>query len=346
MKSHRCDFKPSELAPTLGWPLVFVAGFALAMHTGTRAGLWPSPRPALDTERTILVHQADACRQTDPVRSPSLSPSPSPLPPVRRAPILLLGDSSCLMDVSARRLAGALGTPVLNVGTFSFLDLPAHARLLQEYVRHQSSPPSAVVLLMHPEALRRLDAEPYYLAALTNYLAGRDHSEDDSWAGRIDVWTGLEAFRGRVLARLVPAPLSGAYGRRYGFSRDFEIFLESQHGSAVDPEVHPLEGTKEYRLAAGLDRASARFRAAMPDGTPLLVGITPVAESLAGRGFPAQRDEMLRQWGGWLRADALLAELPARWPDARFARSTHLREEAIPEYTALVAQALRDKLKR
>lgn len=337
MKSHRCEFKPSEVLRTIGWPLLFVAGFALAMHAGTRAGLWPSPRPTLDPERTILLHQADACRKMEPVQ------------PAARPPVLLLGDSSCLMDVSARRLGEALRQPVLNLGTFSSLDLTAHALLLQEYVRHHSNAPSAVVLLMHPEALRRLDAEPYYVAALTNYLAGRDHRLDETWAERVDGWLGVESFRGRLLARLLPAPLPGAYGPRYGFSRDLEAFLDTERGSAVDPGepvLKPLAGSKEYRLASGLERASARFRSAVPDGTPLWVGITPVAESLANRGFPAQRDEMLRQWGAWLRADALLLELPARWPDNRFARSTHLREETIHEYTDLVARALRDKPRR
>jgi hypothetical protein len=329
MKSHRYDFAPLEILPTLAWPVLWAAAALLGIHAAIRFQWVPTPRPVLDTERTILLHQADAARYFQPV------------PDASRRPLLLAGDSSCLTDVSARQLGAALGQPVLNLGTFSFLDLNAHALLVEEYVRHHPVPPSAVVLLMHPEALRRLDAEPYYQAALTNYLAGSDHCRLETWAERTECWLGLEAWRGRLLARGLPVPLSGAYGRRFGFNRNLERFLEFEQGSGVDPEIQPLIGSKEYRLAPALERASARFRAAVPAGVTLWVGITPVAESLASPAFAAQRDELLRRWGGWLKADRLLSELPARWPDERFARSTHLREASVPEYTELLARTLR-----
>jgi hypothetical protein len=334
MKSHRCEFAPSEILPTLGWPLLVVGAFVLGLHAAIRFHAVPAPRPALDTERTILLHQADAAGKSPPGL------------PGGRPSLLLLGDSSCLTDVSARQLSDALGQPVLNLGTFSFLDLNAHARLVEEFVRHHGAVPAAVVLLMHPEALRRLDGEPFYMEALTDYLAGRDHCQTETWWENMECWLGLEAWRGRVLARCLPVPLAGAYGKRFGFNRDLERFLDAEHGSVVDPELQPLTGSKEYRLAPGLERASARFRAAVPRGTKLLAGITPVAESLAPRSFKSQRDEMLQRWGQWLHADGLLATLPAQWPDDQFARSTHLRESAVSDYTKILARALRDQFEQ
>src|SRR5215510_5549239 len=136
MQSHRCEFSWRELWRELAWSLAPVGLFAVALHVGVQTSMWPRPRPTFDTERTVLLHQADACRKADPVE------------------VLLLGDSSCMMNVSARRLSERLGRPVLNLGTFSFLDLNAHALFLKEYVQHHSVPPRAIVLLLHPDALR------------------------------------------------------------------------------------------------------------------------------------------------------------------------------------------------
>ena len=80
MKSHTYEFKSRDLATLLVWPLVPVALFALLMHGGSGLRLLPSPRPTLDTDRTIVIHQAEASRAP------------------RETEILLLGDSSCLMS--------------------------------------------------------------------------------------------------------------------------------------------------------------------------------------------------------------------------------------------------------
>ncbi|HXI50644.1 MAG TPA: hypothetical protein VNH84_04050 [Candidatus Saccharimonadales bacterium] len=318
--SHRYEFRSADVLRLLGGSLLPVVGFALAMHAGARWSWWPKPRPALDTERTVLLHQADAAR--DP----------------GHADVVLVGDSSCLMNVSARRLGEKLARPVLNLATFSFLDLNAHRLLLEEFNRHHPTPPRAIVLLMHPEALRRLDSEPYYLAALTNYLAGSDQTRTDPTAGEV---LGVEICRGRLLARALPAPLGGAYGRRYGFSPDLEAFMKAERGSLIDPEPQPFSGVPEYRLAPTLEKASRAFRSALRPGVRLWVGMTPVPQGFAGADYPARRDQLLRAWGEWLGASVLLSELPATLPDSAFVRTTHLREEAAGDYTDRLATLLK-----
>ena len=327
MKSHACEFTLRDLLQFAGWPLVPLALFAFAMHLSARFHLLPDPRPALDTERAILIHQAEASRTS------------------HDAEILLLGDSSCLMNVSARRLGEQLGRPALNLGTFSFLDLEAHTLLLREYAKANPGRLRAVVLMMHPESLRRLGSEPYYLGALTSYWAGLDHGPTATTAGQISYFLGVEIFKGRVLGRLLPSPLNGAYGQRYGFTRDLENFLAREHGSAVDPDqLNSFTGSAEYRLAPTLERASKNFRAAVPPGVKLLVGITPAPERFAGPRYPQLHAELLRQWNQWLQADATLTNLPPALPDDSFVRTTHLKESVIPSYTTQLAFALRPHL--
>lgn len=321
MKSHVCEFEAKELLRLLGGPLLVVGVFALLMHLGARTGLLPRPRPTLDTDRTIIIHQAEASQKPG------------------AAEVLLLGDSSCLMDVSAKELSARLSRPALNLGTLSYLDPAAYALLLRQAAA-QSGRLRAVVLLMHPGALRRAGSEPYHLGGLTNFLAARDYFRTDTTAGKISCATGADIFSGRVLSRWRPAPLSGAFGRRYGFTADLEKFMPAQQGSALEPDSAPPTGNAEFRLSPSLKTTAREFKAAVPPGVKLLVGLTPVPEQFADDSFPAQRRDLLQQWGDWLDADALLDELPAVLPDEQFARATHLKPSAVAAYTEILAQAI------
>lgn len=326
MKSHVCEFAPKDLLRLAGLPLLPLVLFAVAMHVAARVHLLPAPRPTLDTERAILIHQAEASRTSQDTE------------------VLLLGDSSCLMDVSARQLTEQLGRPALNLGTFSFLDLNAHALLLRNYTQANPGRLHAVVLLMHPESLRRLSSEPYYFSVLTNFLSGHDYCQIETVPGHASCLLGVETFQGRILARALPAPLPGAYGRRYGFTHDLESFLFHERGSAIDPDPKPFEGSAEYRLAPTLERASKNFRSAVPPGVKLLVGITPTPQRFAGPRYPELQTDLLRQWSQWLQADAALADLSSTLPDDAFVRTTHLKESAIPRYTTQLADALKPHL--
>lgn len=322
MKSHTCEFSAKALAPLIVWPCVVVVAFAVFMHVGASLRLLPAPRPTLDTERTVLLHQADAAQSA------------------HDAEIILLGDSSCLMNISARQLSQTLGRPVLNLGTFSFLDVNAHAAMLRRYTQANPGRLRAVVLLMHAESLRRLSAEPYYVEALTHFWAGQDHFTTETIAGQVNRALGVDIFKGRLLSRALPLPLGGAYGRRYGFTRDLESALTAESGSAIDPDPQSLTGTAEYRLSPTLEKASRNLRSALPPGVKLLVGITPAPERFAGTRYPAQQADMLRQWADWLGASAL-TNLPATLPDSSFVRTTHLNESVIPAYTIALAKSLK-----
>jgi hypothetical protein len=326
MTSHTYDFAPRDLARVLGWPLVPVAVFALLMHAGVSLHLLPLPRPTFDVDRTILVHQLEACRATND------------------ADVLLVGDSSCLMDVDARQLGAQLNRPVLNLGTLSYLDPNAWATLVREYVAANPGRLRAVVLLAHPEALRRTGAEVWHLDFMDRQLNGEDFVPMNGpldWASDA---LGLEIFRGRVYSRILASALPGAYGRFYGFSDGLERYLIAHDGSAVDPDARPLSGNAEYRLSAQLEAPSRNFRAAVPPGARLLAGLTPAPAKFAGTRYPETRDALLGQWNQWLQADATLKDLPATMPDERFARTTHLNETGARAFTDALAQCLRRPL--
>ena len=143
-----CELRARDLCRMLVGPLFALGLFAAALHAGARFALLPAPRPTLDVDRTVLIHQADASRAP------------------QDAEIVLLGDSSCLMDVAAPLLTRRLGRPVLNLGTLSYLSLDAYALLLHNCAEANPGRLRAVVLLMHPEALRVAHPDTWQDAAL------------------------------------------------------------------------------------------------------------------------------------------------------------------------------------
>lgn len=322
MRSHIVEFKISELIRVVARPLAALAAFAFAMHLGARLGLLPAPRPTLDVDRTLLIQKAEASR--------------SP----QDAEIVLLGDSSCLMDVSAPQLTRLLGRPVLNLGTLSYLNLSANARLLRNYTQANPGRLRAAVVLMNPEALRLPHVDEWQNVALRSFLDGADFRLRRGLPDAIAGVLGVHIFQGRLLARALPRPLPGSFGRQYGFSDDLERYLVQNRGSALDPESKPAAGRAEYRLASSLQSASAVVRAAVPPGAKLFVGITPLPRQFAGPAYPARQAEILREWGGWLKADGALTNLPSVLPDNLFAQKTHLNEAGQRAYTEHLAQAL------
>ena len=323
MRSHNYDFQTRDALQIVGPPLLPVALFALLMHLSAALHCVPRPRPTLDVDRTILTHKIDASQSRSD------------------AEIVLMGDSSCLMDVDARQLSQELGKPVLNLGTLSYLGLESQAALLRELLRRNERRVKTVVLLMHPEALRLVSPGPYHTRFLDSQIRGEDFFLPARPRDYVSHFLGFEIFRGRLLARIIPTPLGGPFGRRYGFSSDLERYLTEHRGSVIEPDHQKLNGSAEYRLAPQFQNASHAFRSAVPANIKLLVGITPVPESFAGRHYPQTRGQLLTQWQSWLRADAVLTNLPPTLPDHLFTKTTHLAEEGMRTYTSALTKALK-----
>jgi hypothetical protein len=327
MTSHTYDFERADGLRVIAWPLVPVACFALLMHLAAALGILPRSRPTPDVDHVILLHQVEAARNRE------------------EAQVILVGDSSCLMDVSARQLTETLGGRVLNLSAHSYLDLTAYAALLRAYTAAHANPPRAVVVALHPEALRRPAPEAFHMRLLDTLLDDHAPPQDLAFRDRLLRVLGLELFRDRAFCRVVPTALPGPYGRVYGFSTDLDRYMTQAGGSAVDPDRRPFQGNAEYRLAPPLEETSASLRAAVPRTAKLLAAITPVPAGFAGRDYASQQPAMLAERGRWLRADATLTELPATLPDDLFASTTHLTEAGMRQYTGMLGQALKQRLK-
>ena len=327
MKSHIYDLKSGDLANLAMSPLIAMVVFAVLMRLGASIGILPQPWPALDMDHTIITHQAEASR------------TPS------QANVLLIGDSSCLMDVSAKQLGTDLGDNrgAINLGSIMYLGLNGYVSMLSRYVETNPERLRTVVLLLHPEMLRGIEPVSAYWRFLMDYYAGVDSGDTITVQGQLRGFFGLDILRNRVLSR-TPIPLPKAFGHYYGFNLDLNRFMEQHHGSVVDPHQYasaPGQGNAEYRLSPSEEMRNGfmALKAAVPKGAKLLVGITPIPESFAAPGYAKRNKEILIEWSQLMEATAL--DIPPTMPDTDFATTTHLNESGSRRFTSMLAEKLK-----
>jgi len=329
MKSHQYAFGPRDLGHLLAPLIVPLIVFAVLMRLGAFTGVLPTPWPALDIEHTVLTHQAVASQ------TPGI------------ADFLLIGDSSCLMNVSGSQLEELYGgkhQPV-NLGTFMYLGFEGYAAMLSRYASVNPRRVRTVLVLAHPDMLRGVAPIPQYLRFVSTVYSGEDYGDPDSILGQLRGLFGLDIFQSRLLSRL-PLPLPKEYGRFYGFNLDLYNFMDRQRGSAVDPHQYqpaPGQGNAEYRLAAALEAGCQALRAAVPPEAKLVVGLSPIPQSFAPENYATRWELLLQQWGQLMGADQVLTNLPPTLPDSCFASTTHLNQQGAERYTRILARRLQPR---
>jgi len=330
MKSHEYHFRRGDLIGLVQSLLIPMVAVAVILRLSALSGLLPPPWPALDVDHTILTHQAQASRMQS------------------TADVLLIGDSSCLMDVSGRRLQEIYAGrhSFINLGSSMHVGLNGYAAMLSHFDTVNPGRLRLVVVLLHPEMLRGVEPVPQDLVFLSDYYSGADYRESSSVQGQLCGLFGLDIVRDRFWSRL-PLPLPKEYGRYYGFNLDLYDFMERQRGSAVDPHrfvVRPGLGNAEYRFSRALADGCLALRAAVPPKARILIGITPIPESFASAGYRARWQGLCHQWGQCMSPDDLLTNLPPTMPDSDFASTTHLNEQGSLHYAEILAKCLEPHL--
>ena len=122
MRSHTYKLPHRDMLTIVGLPIGGVLLLGMIIRLIGFIPFAPPPRPTLDVDRTVIVQQIDASNRAD------------------QADILLIGDSSCLMNIDAALLSEISGKQVTNLGTLSFLDIHtfcARRPLHQNYRRRR-----------------------------------------------------------------------------------------------------------------------------------------------------------------------------------------------------------------
>lgn len=315
-------------------PTLFtVVCLAALLRLSGAVGLMPSRPITVDPNFGVLAHQSRAARSHHP------------------AQILLVGDSTCLADIDARELSERLpGHPrVLNLGLIIWLDLQTYAEVVCDFCAANPGQVHTVVLLVTTQKL----AASRNAAQQEVWSQARAYERNPaggSLPGDTVDWFGLKYLRENLIANVVATPIPG-HGEgvgRFGFCSESDAYMTAHDGSSLDlGRVVPARKPESagWHFADDLEEQTFAFRAKIPNGVKLFVGLSPLARTYSPPGDRAQRLEMLIQWNRWLKADALLTNLPAAWPDPLFSSWQHLNEIGQKRFTALLGDRLAPLLK-
>lgn len=254
---------------------------------------------------------------------------------------LLIGDSSCLMNVAVDQLQAE--RPQLsfqNLGMVSIMPLSSFAQLVVDHSTANKDSPKNVILIVHPEMLT-LRPDPVPDTQITAPI----QAERGGRQAILHATGVLHLFRSGFHA-LVPQLLPGRYGSFYGFNTTFHRFMADHNGSAIDPAVAqlPAIAPQTFAISDVFRSAASDFRSRIPAHAKLLLALSPVPESSAPVNYSLVHQELMAELLKLLKPDYVL-ELPPTLPAQFFSTTTHLRQEYRPYYTRLLNRELNQILK-
>lgn len=257
--------------------------------------------------------------------------------------VLILGDSTALMDVDAARLSDLLNCRVESLATVGYVGPAGYGALLDTYIDRGRSTRELLVLV-----------SPVTLALPEQWDWARIIREDGGLPPLVPqppVIGAMEKVRTELLYKVVYYPYNlGPYGAFYGGYQQFRKYIQTHHGSAVDPT--PPQGRDPYNAGyppylfersswwrdnlPGLANAIGRF-----DVSRTFLTFTPITGNYESTATLESRAEALDEVAGVLGlARTNLLALPSSLPTPLFASGFHLNERGRALYTELVGNIL------
>jgi len=252
-----------------------------------------------------------------------------------------VGDSTCLVGVDARALSRQLidQPRVLSLASFIWMDLASYGQMVADYSAAHHGLPRSVVLLVSAPKLASATAGDGDVTSGDGLPSAPAQSKpaDD----RPRDWIGAAGFRTHLLSHCLAAPLHGSGASFFGFSSSIDDYMTEHAGSLITfgTAVTPRGMVRSaWKLSPALEPESRAFKAKIPAGTRLFIGLTPGPAGTAATGH--WREDLLQAWNQWLAADVLLTNLPATYPDVYFSAGGHLNEPGQRRFTTALAREL------
>ncbi|HEX5223009.1 MAG TPA: hypothetical protein VFZ59_25855 [Verrucomicrobiae bacterium] len=321
MQSHRYELNRRDLVrlilPVMGvWAIA-----AGCLHAAAWLKWLPAEPTTLYADETVLRHQARARKTPHP------------------AEIVIVGDSTCHAAVDAAALSAQLPgrTPVINLALVIGIDVTMYARIAADFAVTNPGQVRWVVLLVTPSRLaQRGDT------FLWDQFFDDSHPEAKP-APAIAEISGGKLFRERLASQVLPQPLRGKGAAMFGFTPELDRFMTLHDGSVMDfgemsAQTFPVPA--EFPVGPDFAEACRDFRAHLPPGVKLAVGMTPSPARASGPQTQRAYRECLERLDDLLRPDALLTNLPVTLPTPGFSPSAHMNAAGQQQFTAALAREL------
>jgi hypothetical protein len=250
--------------------------------------------------------------------------------------VILVGDSSCGMDLIPDEVEQTLRQPVLNLGTLANFTVPGFTLLAEEAMQCQP-PPRALVFVMLPHTLCMTEKDARDFGQLGRYMLAYNNSSDVYLPSFEDRRNWI-FFKHRF--NLFPPEAGGSF-------QAFFTGLEERHGWS--PERSEYTGCKNPRTGfAPSPFSSDALRSfalkAKQRSIPVWFWWAPSPVDAYDSAYRQAAQQELRVVAAsvpWLHIPQTEAPI---WPDSKFGSVTHLKPEAAREHSALFARILREYL--
>jgi len=331
VKSHQYQVRPKDWSRAVLPTAAVVAALLGLIKAGNCLDFLPRPNPTSEPTTVVLAHQSRAARSYSP------------------AEVVLVGDSTCMADVDPITLSKYLPREpeVINLGLLIWFGFDAYAEVLSDFVVANPGQVRVAVLLVTPQKLSMAPSEAgnqrwwrQIRLADGDSLASLPPRENPA-ADRDFRSLLRQNILSHVLATPLRAPGSGA--ARFGFSCEIDRYMSAHHGNVLhfgNVQRPRRVQSPNLRLEPSLESECRIFRSKIPPGVKLFVGLSPIAQCYSSPLDRSQRGEMLSKWSSWLKADAILTNLPPSLPDVFFADKTHLNEAGQKRFTMLLGSQL------
>jgi hypothetical protein len=262
--------------------------------------------------------------------------------------VLILGDSSALMNIDPILLGHLLGRRVETLATVAYAGPRGMAALLDR-LANRGLRPGLILLTMHSAGLAR---KPEWSTWTERVVRGPPDRQVET-----NLLRGALGKLNDLVSTTIYRPLEGAYGSYYGGLMDFERFVRLHHGGAVDPRPRSRDGdtpVKALEWCCSFE-ISEHFRAELPalrtalgrhPGVPVRLLVSPLPKRWATPLGRANRSSATNEILAGLGLDlSALIDSPEYLPGADFAAPTHLHESAVPVFTRLLGQKLDESVR-
>ncbi|MFI5351166.1 MAG: hypothetical protein ACHQ2Z_16600 [Elusimicrobiota bacterium] len=255
--------------------------------------------------------------------------------------VLLLGDSTCLMDLDTLRLTRATGRTAYNLGTLGSLGSDGHLQILRDYLRRHPKPRFLVYTIWPAELTAGSHADEgvkdrfiwTYGPELRAERGLKRWPLDFRLREELRTMAGLVAerrtrpFEREVAPGITHARLGELLRERRGFfERTTAIAVEAYAG---DLRVEPVLGARFEELLSFADAQGLR----------VLVRLAPMPA-----GISDARKEELADWFARLKTgpNVIVARpLVLEFPPSEFTDWGHLNASGVRRLTDLVASELK-----
>lgn len=269
----------------------------------------------------------------EPIGDDAVVAAKQALLPEAAGKIVLVGDSSCLMDLVPDVIAKETGVPTINLGTLAHHTLVGYENLAEQSLELRPLP-RAIVLALLPRSLTVSEADAHEPGLLSRTMIAYGRS-NPLVAPTFSDWRRWLYFKHRF--NIFPPEFEGSYRR-------FEEALRKESGWYPEKKIYKgFSGTRRvWKPASFAQSALIRLAKRCSQAkVPLYFWWSPSPADALETNLPLAAETWQKELAKNERDIHFLQSAPPVWPIDQFGSPTHLTPQSARRISSDLALALK-----